>query len=100
LVGLSAAFTEHTVGVQRAKNAMVDLLGGVLIPLTFFPHWAQTLLAWLPFQAITYTPVAMYLGKVSVLRGLTLQLGWAALLFLLVRLVWKKALDELTVQGG
>ena len=100
LVGLSAAFTEHTVGVQRAKNAMVDLLGGVLIPLTFFPHWAQTLLAWLPFQAVTYTPVAMYLGKVDVFRGLTLQLGWAVLLFLLVRLMWKKALDVLTVQGG
>jgi len=95
-----AAFTEHTVGIQRAKNVMVDLLGVVLIPLTFFPHWAQPLLAWLPFQAITYTPVAMYLGKVNVLGGLTIQLGWAVLLYLLVRLMWSKALDVLTVQGG
>lgn len=100
LVGLSAVFTEHTIGIQRAKNAMVDLLGGVLIPLTFFPGWAQQVLAWLPFQAITYSPVAMYLGDVSVARGLLVQLAWAAALFALVRLLWRHALDHLTVQGG
>ncbi|WP_034388622.1 ABC-2 family transporter protein [Deinococcus sp. YIM 77859] len=100
LVGLCAVFTEHTVGLQRAKNAMVDLLGGVLIPLTFFPEWAQAVLAWLPFQAVTYTPVAMYLGEMNVTRGLLVQTVWAALLFVLVRVLWRRALGQLTVQGG
>lgn len=100
LVGLTAVFTEHTIGVQRAKNAMVDLLGGVLIPLTFFPGWAQTALAWLPFQAITYTPVAMYLGQLDILRGLAVQLIWVLVLFALLRRLWRRALDQLTVQGG
>lgn len=100
LVGISAVFTEHTLGVQRAKNAMVDLLGGVLIPLTFFPEWAQGILAWLPFQAITYTPVAMYLGRMDVASGLATQLAWAVALFVLVRVTWRRALDQLTVHGG
>ena len=100
LVGMAAVFTEHTVGLQRAKNAMVDLLGGVLIPLTFFPDWAQQVLAWLPFQAITYTPVAMYLGRMPVGTGLAVQLTWVLILFVLVRLVWQRALDRLTVHGG
>lgn len=100
LVGISAVFTEHTVGVQRAKNAMVDLLGGVLIPLSFFPEWAQGVLAWLPFQAITYTPVAMYLGRLDVGVGLAVQLAWVVVLFGLVRLTWRRALDRLTVHGG
>ena len=100
LIGLCAVFTEHTIGLQRAKNAMVDLLGGVLLPLTFFPDWAQAVLAWLPFQAITFTPVAMYLGELNVVRGLLVQVVWAALLFVLVRVLWRRALGELTVQGG
>lgn len=100
LVGMTAVFTEHTIGIQRAKNAMVDLLGGVLIPLTFFPGWAQDVLAWLPFQAITYTPVAMYLGKMDILRGLLVQLAWVLALFVLLRHLWRRALDHLTVQGG
>ena len=100
LVGITAAFTEHTIGIQRAKNASVDLLGGVLIPLTFFPEWAQSILAWLPFGAITYTPVAMYLGELAVWRGLLVQAAWAVALFVLVRLLWRRALDQLTVHGG
>lgn len=100
LIGIAAVFTEHTVGLQRAKNAMVDLLGGVLIPLTFFPDWAQALLSWLPFGAITYTPVAIYLGELNILQGLSVQLIWSAVLFVLVRLLWQRALNHLTVQGG
>lgn len=100
LVGIAAVFTEHTIGVQRAKNAMVDLLGGVLVPLTFFPDWAQVVLAWLPFQAITYTPVAIYLGRLDFATGLAIQLAWVAILFVMVRLAWQRALDQLTVHGG
>lgn len=100
LVGIMGVFTEHTLGIQRAKNAMVDLLGGVLIPLPFFPDWAQGILAWLPFQAITYTPVAMYLGKLNILRGLLVQLAWAVVLLVLLRWLWHRALARLTVQGG
>lgn len=100
LVGLSAVFTEHTVGLQRAKNAMVDLLGGVLLPLSFYPSWAQEALAWLPFQAVAYTPTALYLGELPPARALGVQLLWAVALHLAARGVWRRAVDRLTVQGG
>lgn len=74
--------------------------GGVLIPLTFFPEWAQSILAWLPFGVITYTPVAMYLGELAVWRGLLVQAAWALVLFVLLRVLWRRALDQLTVHGG
>lgn len=100
LVGIAAVFTEHTIGLQRSKNAMMDLFGGVLLPITFFPEWAQQVLLLLPFQAVTYTPVAMYLGKFGVLSGLAIQAAWLVLLALLVRFSWRRALDRLTVHGG
>lgn len=100
LVGIAAVFTEHTIGLQRGKNAMMDLFGGVLLPLTFYPEWAQGVLLLLPFQAVTYTPVAIYLGKVGILTGLLVQAAWLVLLALLVRFSWRMALGRLTVHGG
>ncbi|HZJ11009.1 MAG TPA: ABC-2 family transporter protein [Trueperaceae bacterium] len=100
LVGITAVFTEHTVGIQRAKNAMMDLLGGVLLPLSFFPAWAQDALWLLPFQAVTYTPVSMYLGTTPVPVGLGVQALWLVILALLVRVLWRRAVDHLTIQGG
>ncbi|MEX2536352.1 MAG: ABC-2 family transporter protein [Trueperaceae bacterium] len=100
LVGIAAVFTEHTIGLQRSKNAMMDLFGGVLLPLTFFPVWAQEALFLLPFQAVTYTPVAIYLGKLGILSGLAVQALWFMLLAVLVRLSWRQALVRLTVHGG
>ncbi len=100
LVGISAVFTEHTVGIQRAKNGMMDLLGGVLLPLSFFPAWAQDALWLLPFQAVTYTPVSIYLGTLPAPLGLGVQALWVAVLALLVRLLWRRAVNHLTIQGG
>lgn len=100
LVGISAVFTEHTVGIQRAKNAMLDLLGGVLLPLSFFPGWAQDALWLLPFQAVTYTPVSIYLGTLPAPLGLGVQALWVVILALAARLLWRRAVDHLTIQGG
>lgn len=100
LVGLSAIFTEHTVGIQRAKNATVDLLGGVLLPLTFYPEWAQSILAWLPFQAIAFSPAAIYLGQAEPLPVVIVQSVWVVVLYAFTRWVWYKATSRLTVQGG
>ena len=100
LVGLMTVFTEHSLGLQRAKNAAMDLLGGVLLPLSLYPDWARAVLQWLPFQAVAYTPTALYLGKLDILRGLGAQALWVLALWLIVRLVWTRALDRLTVQGG
>ena len=41
----------------------MDFLTGVIVPFTFFPEWFQQVVAWLPFQAISYVPVTIYLGK-------------------------------------
>ncbi len=100
LVGLTAIFTEHTIGVQRAKNALLDLLGGVLLPLSFYPDWAQQLLTWLPFQAVVYAPVSVYLGKLDLPQVMAMQVLWVIALYLISRWVWRRAAFRLTVQGG
>ncbi len=99
-VGLLAVFTEHTVGIQRAKRALLELFGGVLLPLSVFPDWAQTVLGFLPFQAVAYAPLQLYLTKAQPLTVFAAQGFWFFALSLGNRWLWSRAKRQLTVQGG
>jgi len=103
LLGCVAFYTKNIQGVLRAKMVAMDFLTGVLIPFTFFPEWFQKVVSWLPFQGISYIPVTIYLGKRSgpdLFSGLAVQLAWSIALYLLARLVWNRAVKQVTVQGG
>jgi ABC-2 type transport system permease protein len=107
LIGLIAFFTKSISSLIQAKHFVLQLLSGLLLPLSFFPAWAEELLTLLPFQLITFLPMQVYLGKVSP-EGFSMEL-WAVLLPQVVWIIalqlmgvvlWRCAADRLTVQGG
>lgn len=103
LVGLSAAFTEQAAGLLRAKAAAVELLSGLLVPLSFFPIWAEPILRWLPFRVIADVPLNLYLGRytgTTAVLMLVLQVAWAVCLYLLGGLAWRAVVRRLTIHGG
>ena len=103
LAGLSAAFTENAAGILRAKTAAVELLSGLVVPLAFFPGWAQGVLAWLPFRAMADVPLNLYLGRYAgeeILWMLAFQVAWALGLYLVGRSLWGAVVRRLTIQGG
>lgn len=103
LTGLFAFFVENNEGMMRMKRVMVDLFSGLIIPVSFFPGWAEAVLKVLPFQAITYLPVAVFAGKTGGIGAgnvLAVQLFWFVLLILPIWLLWLKARRRLFVQGG
>lgn len=75
-------------------------IGGALVPLWFMPSWLHAIASALPFQAATYTPLAVYLGRASLLPSLGVQLLWIVVLWLVLRLIWSRALHRVVVQGG
>jgi len=75
----------------------------VLVPFSLFPDWFQTAVTWLPFQAVGYIPVMIFLGKRpggELWEALGLQLIWAVGLWLAGRIVWRRSLRQVIVQGG
>jgi len=100
---LACFWTQNYMGVQWARLAVVNLLSGALIPLVYLPHWLATAAQWSPFAGLTSTPALIFLGRVDVRDGLVLvfvQLAWVLVLWFGARLVWRKALRRLTVNGG
>lgn len=103
LTGLFAFFLENNEGLMRMKRVAVDLFSGLIIPLTFFPGWAETVLKALPFQAITYLPASVFVGNATgqaIGQALLVQVIWFVILMLPVAFVWRKARTRLFVQGG
>ncbi|MDN5293109.1 MAG: viologen exporter family transport system permease protein [Eubacteriales bacterium] len=103
MAGLLAFFTQSTSGIYRAKRVIMDLCTGLLIPISFYPEWFQKVLAFLPFQAVSYLPNLIYLGKVDTAGALAVlarQFFWAVVLFFLGRLFWRLAVRHLVIQGG
>lgn len=103
LTGVLAFFILNNEGLIWAKRMIVDLLSGLTIPISFFPEWAQMVLSYLPFQAISYLPSMVLVKGLSgdlFWHALFVQLMWCALLAIPVQLIWQRARKTLIVQGG
>lgn len=103
LVALLCFRTMNAVGLIWAHTAIIQLFSGALIPLQFFPGWLRTLSLALPFQAIVYTPLAIYLGKLqgnAMWLAMGVQVLWVIVLWIVARLLWSVSLRALDIQGG
>ncbi|WP_166245598.1 ABC transporter permease [Paenibacillus turpanensis] len=103
ITGLCAFFLENNEGLMRMKRVAVDLFSGLIVPISFYPGWAQAVLELLPFQAITYLPGSVFTGKVAgaaAFQVLGVQVLWFAILIVPLVVMWRAARQRLFVQGG
>ena len=96
-------FFFNNTGLIRAKRVIIDLFSGLLLPISFYPIWAQDIMTYLPFQAISYVPSMIFtegfVGQ-EILQALLLQAIWAIVLLIPLKLLWVLAKKQLIVQGG
>jgi ABC-2 type transport system permease protein len=102
LLGLTSFWTLEVGGIQMIYGLVSSFLAGVLVPLWLMPDWLRTTAGWLPFQASTFTPIAIWQGQAigGVLRAIGVQALWIIVLSLVAALVWRRARRRVVVQGG
>ncbi|UTR09059.1 MULTISPECIES: ABC transporter permease [Evansella] len=103
ITGILTFFLLYNTGLIRAKRVVIDLFSGLLLPISFYPLWAQEIMGWLPFQAISYIPSMIFTEGFTggeVWSALGLQLFWALFLILPIQGMWMLARRQLIVQGG
>jgi ABC-2 type transport system permease protein len=103
MIGTCAIPLTSILALIRAKYWLIELLSGLLVPMTYFPATVQKIAAWLPFQHIAFTPLQIYLGKLSgadAAKALALQWLWIAALLWLGDVWWRRAARKITIHGG
>jgi ABC-2 type transport system permease protein len=92
---------------QRGVGALVSItaifLSGFLVPLNYFPNWAQGIVTWLPFAGMLQAPIEVLLGKltgVTLASALVIQATWALVLLAADRLLLALAVRKVIIQGG
>ena len=102
MIGLAAFVTEDVAAFEWIYSKFLLLLGGVLIPLDFFPPWLRGIAQALPFAYTIYGPARFFVQPdlarfASLFAG---QLLWLAVLGLAVTLLYQKSVSWLTINGG
>ena len=103
LTGIMTFFLYNNSGLIRAKRVVIDLFSGLLLPISFYPMWAQDLMTYLPFQAISYVPSMIFtegFAGQEIYHAILLQAVWAFVLLIPIWLLWVLARKQLVVQGG
>ena len=103
LSGFLTFWLMNSWGLRNIRMAIIAFFSGSLVPLGALPDWMQALCRVLPFQSIVYTPTMIYMGQYSLQQAagqIAVQLGWAVLLWIAVRLLSRAAIRRVSINGG
>lgn len=102
MIGLLAFVTEEISAFQWIYSKFILIMGGVLIPLDFFPVWLQKISFAFPFAYTTYGPARLFVDPTPERMQLifTGQIIWVVVLGLLLSWFYKRSQRHLAINGG
>ncbi len=103
IVGSCAVSLKSILGLLRAKFWAQELLSGLLVPVTLFPSPLREISGLLPFQHIGFTPMMVYLGKLSwpeLGRTFALEAFWIVVLVGFGASFWRLLSRHIIIHGG
>lgn len=87
-------------GLAGFSAVLISVFSGHPLPIAWYPDPMRDVLNVLPFRAIVMTPVEIWLGQVSIMAGLTLQIFWSLVMILAAHALQAIAERKVVVQGG
>lgn len=102
LFGLLAIVVLDIRSIAWAYEALVKFTSGQLVPLWMFPPALRVIAVALPFQAVFFAPMSIYVGAYEGNPGgvLLFQVAWAVGLYLAARFFWVRVQRRIVIQGG
>jgi len=101
-LSLLAFWVENTYGIRFTMRVIMEVAGGAIVPLSFFPQLLQKVFLSLPFHFLIYLPIRIYLGKIP-LNAIAFELMkegmWIVGLPLVNMIIWKKGIRQYVAMG-
>lgn len=103
LMGLTAFWTTRITALIRLYHVSMLFFSGRLTPLSLLPPLLFTIARVLPFMWSLSFPVELLLGRLTapeIVQGFAMQAGWVVGMFVLLRLLWRRAVRRYTAFGS
>ena len=93
---------EDTIAFKWITDKMIFILGGMLIPLSFFPQWLQTIAEILPYSYMSYAPSYMFVNFTmsSFISTVALQSAWIIALGVIAFGLFELGARRVSINGG
>jgi len=96
-------FTMQDKGVSSIFYTVGDLLSGFILPIPLLPTIVVMITEYLPFRLIGDLSFRIYSGNILIpyaIKSILLQIVWIIALIVIGKLLMKKALKKVSIQGG
>jgi ABC-2 type transport system permease protein len=103
MIGLTAFFLEYNNGVRMGVRMVMNLAGGMVIPLDYLPRGIAAVFHKLPTQFMFFQPMQIFLGRRTLGESwlsVAMALAWVLFLLLLAQLVQWRGMKQLSISGG
>ena len=102
LMGVFAFWMEDAKSLHFIYQKLVFTIGGMLIPLSFFPAWLEKISIFLPFSYIAYFPAKLFVmfDFKLFLQTILLQLLWILIFAGITYFLYSKYVKRLSINGG
>ncbi len=103
IIGMIAFYTNSVWGIEIFKRSILNIFSGMIAPITLFPEFLQKIANLLPFKDCIYTPISIYFGELSnieILQVILKQCIWIVALYIIAKIIFNKAVKNITINGG
>ena len=103
ILGLLAFWLHETWYIHFYTDAFFKLFGGTFVPIWFYPEFLQFISKFLPFRMVTFAPIEIYIGRITIESSwqvILTQVIWIVILIVIEKIIWKNAQNKIIIQGG
>ncbi|MFT3887899.1 MAG: ABC-2 family transporter protein [Arachnia sp.] len=99
MVNLLAMWVVEVRGFQALFMIVMNLLTGLLVPVSWFPDWLRVVADATPFPSMFQTPIDAAMG-VAGIGDVGVQLAWLVALTVATQLMLSRGARKLVIHGG
>jgi len=103
IVYMSVFYTVSPQGIKLSVTSMAEFLSGSVIPIPFMPDRVKRIVEFLPFASAQNVPFRIFSGDIAgpdVYSSMAKQGFWLFVFILIGRILEKRALRQIVIQGG
>ncbi len=102
LIGIFSFYIEETEPIYWIYQKLIFIVGGLFVPLEFFPPIILKIFKFFPFAYMNYfaAKMSVLFNLKEYLVGFSIQLIYIIAIFSLINLIYNKGIKRISIQGG